>query len=97
MSDVEVDSYPPWNFSWVVPNKLAAMAYPRNKENLKYLVDEGIRHLVTLSPEKKPPIREYPLLDWTEIPCDEFEAPTLKDIKDFVELCRKCQVKGQVK
>lgn len=92
----EVDSYPPWNFSWVVDNQLAAMAWPQNKENLRYIFEEGVRHLVTLSPEKQPPIDEFPQLEWTSIPISEFEAPTIKDIVKFIDVCQKCQIKNQV-
>ncbi|GJQ76669.1 hypothetical protein Trydic_g15526 [Trypoxylus dichotomus] len=91
----EVDSYPPWNFSWVVPNKLAAMAWPQNKENLRYIYEEGIRHLVTLSPEKLPPIEEFPQLEWTQIPITEFDAPTIKDILKFIDICQRCELKDQ--
>jgi len=96
MSDEEIDAYPPWNFSWVIPNELAGMAYPRNKENLRFLVNEGIKHLITLSPEKKPPIMEVPEIEWKEIAVDEFEAPSMKNIKDFVEYCTRCRIKGEV-
>nr|XP_022907338.1 dual specificity protein phosphatase 23-like [Onthophagus taurus] len=93
----EVDSYPPWNFSWVVDNKLAAMAWPQNKENLRYIYEEGVRHLVTLSPEKLPPIEQFPQLEWTSIPIEEFGAPTIKDILKFIDVCQKCQQKNQVR
>lgn len=92
----EVDSYPPYNFSWVIPKELAAMAYPRNKEHLKFLVEEGIKHLVTLCPEKKPPIEECKELKWAEIAVDEFEPPTMRNIKDFLDYCTKCRAKGEV-
>lgn len=98
MSEIEeeVDSYPPWNFSWVVPNKLAAMAWPQNKENLRYIYEEGVRHLVTLSPEKLPPIEEFQQLEWTKIPIEEFEPPTIKDILKFIDICQRCELKNQV-
>ncbi|RVE40579.1 hypothetical protein evm_014771 [Chilo suppressalis] len=38
--EIEVDAYPPLKFSWLIPKKLAAMAFPRNKENLKFLVNQ---------------------------------------------------------
>lgn len=97
MSDEEIDSYPPWNFSWVIPKELAAMAHPRNKENLRFLVNEGIKHLVTLSPEKKPPVTDVPELNWTVIDVDEFEAPTMRNIKDFMDICKRCSSKSEVR
>lgn len=95
----EVDSYPPWNFSWVVEGKLAAMAWPQNKENLKYLAeDEKIKHLVTVSPEKIPPVDQnlHLGLEWTQIPVDEFETPSVKDILKFIDICQRCEIKNQV-
>lgn len=92
----EVDSYPPWNFSWVVPNELAVMAHPRNVENMRWIEEQGIKHLITLSPEKRPPLGATPNLEWSEIAVDEFEPPTIKQIKQFIETCQRCQLKNEV-
>lgn len=94
--DIEVDSYPPLKFSWVIPKKLAAMAFPRNKENLKFLVNQGITHLVTLTADKKPPVDDIARLRWTEVPVEEFEAPNVEQIKKFIELCKKADKNGEV-
>lgn len=94
--DVEVDCYPPWNFSWVVENELAVMGWPQTTANVKFIVKEGIRHLVTLSPEKLPALSAFPDLHWTQIPIVEFEAPKIKQIIKFIEACQKCHVKKQV-
>lgn len=97
LETVEENIYPPWNFSWIVENQLAAMAWPQTIGNLKYLYEEqGIKHLVTLSPEKRPPIYDYLKLDWTEIAIEEFEAPTVKDILKFIDVCQRCHIKNQV-
>ncbi|KOB79444.1 putative dual specificity phosphatase 23-like protein [Operophtera brumata] len=66
--EIEVDSYPPLKFSWVIPKKLAAMAFPRHKENVQFIVNQGITHLVTLTAGKKPPVEDVARLNWTEIP-----------------------------
>ncbi|CAH1640593.1 unnamed protein product [Spodoptera littoralis] len=84
--DIEVDAYPPLKFSWVIPKKIAAMAFPRNKENLKFLINQGITHLVTLTAGKKPPVDDMPRLRWTEIPVEEFEVPNVEQIKQFIEV-----------
>ncbi|XP_071447601.1 dual specificity protein phosphatase 23-like [Hetaerina americana] len=88
-------SYPPWNFSWIVPGHLAAMAWPQTVENLNYIVDQGIKRLVTLSPEKRPPIYECPDLQWTEIKIKEFEAPTVKQIGKFIDICQRSRIKDE--
>lgn len=97
---VEVEdepAYPPWNFSWVVKGELAAMAWPQTVENVRYVVQQGINHLITLSPEKKPPsVGKFPQLKWTVIPVEEFEAPTIKQIKAFIEICQRAVIKHEV-
>lgn len=88
--------YPPWNFSWVIDGVLAAMASPRSEGNMKYVAKQGIKHLITLSPECRPAIFAAPQVEWTEIGIDEFEAPTIQQIKKFIEICQRCQIKNQV-
>ncbi|XP_041968213.1 dual specificity protein phosphatase CDC14B-like isoform X1 [Aricia agestis] len=87
--EIEVDAYPPLKFSWVIPKKIAAMAFPRHVENLKFLVNQGITHLVTLTAGKKPPVDDMPCLKWTEIPVEEFEVPTIEQIEKFIDICKK--------
>lgn len=94
--EIEVDAYPPLKFSWVIPKKLAAMAFPRNKENLQFLVNQGIDHLVTLTAGKKPPVDDMPTLMWTEVPIEEFELPTIEQIKKFIEICKRADKNGEV-
>lgn len=87
---------PPWNFSWVVQGKLAAMAWPQTEANLEYVINCGIKHLVTLSPEKLPPVKQYPALKWTLISIQEFEAPTLDQMKQFLDICEDADKNGEV-
>ena len=42
----------PPNFSWVEEGKIAAMAYPSQPGHFKYLQDEGVAYLVSLTPSK---------------------------------------------
>lgn len=90
------EPYPPWNFSWVVDNELACMAWPQNTLNLDYLYDVGIRHLVTLSQEKMPPMEGYSKLEWTLLPVEEFEDPSIKQIIQFMDICQGAIQKHQV-
>lgn len=94
--DIEVDAYPPLKFSWVIPKKIAAMAFPRNKENLKYLVNQGITHLVTLTAGKKPPVDDISRLRWSEVPVEEFETPNVDQVKKFIDVCKKSDKNGEV-
>lgn len=91
------DSYPPYNFTWFIENKIAAMGWPQTVENLNYLADVGVNHLITLSPEKLPPILECKKkLKWSEIRIKEFGAPTLKQILKFIEICERAEIRGEV-
>lgn len=94
--DIEVDAYPPLKFSWVIPKKLAAMAFPRNKENLNFLVNQGITHLVTLTAGKKPPVDDIARLRWSEVPVEDFTPPSLDQIKKFIDICKKSDKNGEV-
>lgn len=94
--EIEVDAYPPLKFSWIIPKKLAAMAFPRNKENIKFLVNQGITHLVTLTAGKKPPVEDVARIRWTEVPVEEFEVPNLEQIKKFIDICKRADKNGEV-
>lgn len=94
--EIEVDAYPPLKYSWVIPKKLAAMAFPRNKENIKYLVNQGITHLVTLTADKKPPVEDVARIRWSEIPVEEFEVPSLEHVKKFIDVCKRADKNGEV-
>lgn len=91
------DPTAPWNFSWIVAGELAGMACPDTKQNIEFLVRSGIRHLVTLSPETKPPTDSLSGIEWTLIPVEEFEAPALEDILKFINICNNCKEKGEVR
>ncbi|GBP20887.1 Dual specificity protein phosphatase 23 [Eumeta japonica] len=95
--EIEVDAYPPLKFSWVVPKKIAAMAFPRSRQNLQYLLNQGIRNLVTLTTDAKPPIDDFlQVIRWVEIPIEEFDIPNVEQISKFIEVCEAAEKVGQV-
>lgn len=97
VTETDYESYPPYNFSWFVENKIAAMGFPQSVANLNYLVDVGVNHLITLSPERIPPIMECKKkLKWSEIRIKEFGEPTLKQILKFIEICERAEIRGEV-
>nr|CAH7725191.1 unnamed protein product [Callosobruchus chinensis] len=68
------------------------MACPSTHSEIRYLVDNGIQHLVTLSTDMQPPMDDDSIRDiikWTVIPVVEFEPPTLDDIKRFIAICEE--------
>jgi hypothetical protein len=87
----------PYNFSWVVQDELAAMGWPQMPSNLRFLEKEGVKFLVTLSPEKRPPIHTFPNLKWSEIPIQEFRSPSVSQIKAFIDICQKFRTKKEVR
>ncbi|GLV39855.1 cell division cycle 14 [Carabus blaptoides fortunei] len=93
----DLASYPPWNFSWVVESKLAALAWPQTSANVRFLHEQGIHYLITLSPEKRPPITDilFDKISWIEIGIEEFEAPSVKQIQQFIDVCEKANLEGE--
>ncbi|CAL8111613.1 unnamed protein product [Orchesella dallaii] len=77
----------PWRFQWVIKRKLALMAWPQYPEHLRFLLKIGIRRLVCLTPESRPPIHMFTEFYYIEIPVEELTAPTLEQIKLFICFC----------
>lgn len=92
----KVISYPPYNFSWIEQNKLAAMACPSSEANYQFLKDQGIHHILSLSPENIPSKLKLWEFGWSRIDVEEFEAPTVENILEFLDLCQKCRARKQV-
>lgn len=55
----------------------------------------GIRHIVTLCPEKVPPLANSKF-EWTFIPVPECHAPSIQDIFKFIRVVQYCRKKNQV-
>lgn len=88
----------PTNFSWVIENQLAGGGLPITLDQFKWLIDHGIRTIVT--------VREVPLpLEWIQrftqtkgpkdsstistisylhVPVEDYKAPTMDQIKSTV-------------
>jgi atypical dual specificity phosphatase len=75
---------PPWRFQWILKRKLALMAWPQYPEHLRYLLKNGIRRLVCLSPECRPPMHLFTEFYYLEVPVEELAAPTMENIKLFM-------------
>jgi len=74
------------NFSWVIDGFIAASEFPDNEQKLKFLKEQKIGSIVTLS-EKK--IDEELLIKYKfrniHIPIKDFDVPTLSDVKKFLK------------
>ena len=84
----------PQGFSWVEEKRLAGTSVPVSQEHLEALVQEGVAHLVSLSPETPPP-KPIDGLKITFIPVEDFEAPDSGDFTRFFELCERAHALGQ--
>ncbi|KAJ8929978.1 hypothetical protein NQ314_017285 [Rhamnusium bicolor] len=51
-----------------------------------------IRHIVTLCPEKVPPLANSKF-EWTFIPITECHAPSIEDIFKFIRVVQFCRKK----
>ncbi len=76
----------PARFSWLIESKLAGSARPENETQLKWLWNQGLRAIVCLNMER--PLSDEQVKDlgfeYAFIPVRDFSAPTIEDIRDFV-------------
>uniref|UniRef100_A0A672K4J8 Swiss Army Knife protein DSP-PTPase phosphatase domain-containing protein n=1 Tax=Sinocyclocheilus grahami TaxID=75366 RepID=A0A672K4J8_SINGR len=87
----------PPNFSWLEPHKLAGLACPSETQHYRYLVENGIRHLVCLL-ESKPPERDTcPELLQHHISIVDFTPPSLPQILRFLSIVEEASAKGEVR
>ena len=62
---------------------------------VRFLVEQGIDHLVSLSPEKIPPHYAFPNLKHTLIPVEDFTGPTIAEIQKFIEITDEARREGE--
>jgi hypothetical protein len=86
----------PINFTWVGQDELAGMGWPKSRDQVRFLVEQGIDHLVTLSSDKLPPHYAFPDLKWTMIQCEDFTGPTISEIKKFIGIMDDARRDGEV-
>ncbi|XP_073178705.1 dual specificity protein phosphatase 23 isoform X1 [Lepidochelys kempii] len=85
----------PPNFSWVVPGKLAGLAMPRQPAHYQYMHEHGIQHLVSLT-ERSPPYHDTcPGIKLHHLRIQDFCAPSLEQIKHFLQIVEDASTKGE--
>lgn len=76
----------PTNFSWVVEGKLAGCGLPVTEDEFEWLVDQGIKSVVT--------VREVALpsdwfdgsdIDYLHLQVEDFGAPTIEELDQAVD------------
>jgi len=85
----------PINFTWVIPDELCGMGWPKSRDQVRFLVEQGIDHLVSLSPEKIPPHYAFPDLKHTLIPVEDFTGPTIAEIQKFIVITDDARREGE--
>jgi len=80
----------PTNFSWVEEDKLAGSGLPVNEEEFKWLIDKGIKSIVT--------VREVPLpskwfdgseIDYLHLTVEDYGAPSVEVMDEAVDYIDK--------
>ena len=80
----------PTNFSWVIEGKLAGSGLPVTENEFKWVLDKGIKSIVT--------VREVPLpsewfdggdIDYVHLRVEDFGAPTVEEIDEAVNFIDK--------
>lgn len=77
------------NFSWVVDGLIAASEFPDSEIKLRFLKEQGIKSIVTLSERKIDVelINKYKFR-YLYLPIKDFNVPTLGDVKKFLRWMR---------
>jgi len=85
----------PINFTWVVQDELAGMGWPKSRDQVNFLIKQGIDHLITLASDKIPPTYAFPDLKWTMIPVEDFTGPAISDIRKFIQAMDDARQNGE--
>ena len=75
----------PTNFSWVIPDKLAGSGLPVTHAEFRWLLQQGIRTVVTV---RELPLPKYWLEDgigYLHVKTEDFGAPTLEELEATVD------------
>ena len=95
-----------YNFSFVIPQRLAGMAHPRvsRDENqataletsLTLLQEKGIQAIISLTEERlyQPTIEQYNF-DYLHLPIPDFSPPSLSQVLEFVSFVDRMLQQGK--
>ena len=84
----------PTNFSWLLDNKLAGCGMPTSVEELKWIQDQGIKSIVTMT-ETALPQAWVKNVNYLHIPTEDLSAPDMEKIDsvvDFIHQRLECDV-----
>ncbi|XP_042641063.1 dual specificity protein phosphatase 23-like isoform X1 [Tyto alba] len=87
-------SEPP-NFSWVAEGRLAGLAMPREPGHYRFLLGQGVRHLVSLSERAPPHHGCCPAIQLHRLRVPDFSPPTPAQIQGFLQLVEEANARGE--
>ncbi|KAM9692252.1 dual specificity protein phosphatase 23 isoform 1-T1 [Dama dama] len=85
----------PPNFSWVLPSRLAGLALPRLPAHYQFLLDQGVRHLVSLTERGPPHSDSCPGLTLHRLRIPDFCPPGPEQIDRFVKIVDEANARGE--
>ncbi|XP_031246029.1 dual specificity protein phosphatase 23 [Mastomys coucha] len=85
----------PPNFSWVLPGRLAGLALPRLPAHYQFLLDLGVRHLVSLTERGPPHSDSCPGLTLHRMRIPDFCPPSPEQIDQFVKIVDEASARGE--
>lgn len=86
----------PPNFSWVLPGRLAGLALPRLPAHYQFLLEVGVRHLVSLTERGPPHGDSCPGLTLHRLRIPDFCPPAPDQIDRFVQIVDEANARGEV-
>ncbi|XP_019788291.2 dual specificity protein phosphatase 23 isoform X2 [Tursiops truncatus] len=86
----------PPNFSWVLPGRLAGLALPRLPAHYQFLLDQGVRHLVSLTERGPPHSDSCPGLTLHRLRIPDFCSPGPEQIDRFVKIVDEANARGEM-
>ncbi|MFQ5861812.1 MAG: dual specificity protein phosphatase 23 [Candidatus Brocadiales bacterium] len=87
----------PRNFSWLVPNEIAGMAWPASTVGVfEYLKEQDIDAIVSLTeqPLHNALIEEFGF-EYKHVPIEDLTAPSMEQINEFVEFATRMKEVGK--
>jgi atypical dual specificity phosphatase len=91
-----MNEYVPRGFSWLIPGSIAALAFPDQPSDFEYLINNGIRHLISLTQEMKPEVEHFSKLTWTDVGIEDYGTFSLEQIQKIIQVCERALTQKEV-
>ncbi|TNN18199.1 Dual specificity protein phosphatase 23 isoform 4 [Schistosoma japonicum] len=89
-------THPPANFSWV-SKSVAGFAFPREKCELEYIVNDAqITHIITMCHEVPTYISDFKSVKHYHLPVEDLTAASLPVIQKAIEIIKQAEAKNEV-